>query len=338
MKTIEHVPNPAPSRAARIVLNVALLAIVFVTPLLWVQANFSYYNTPDNLMDPYTDATTYLAAGERLNAGHDLYRLGPGDRPVLPWAEHYTAPLLSPPPIAVFWRPLAAVDWGIVLWIAACWIAMLGTLGWLVLRVGLPAVLLAFVLSHSIGEQLAVANANAFAPLLYVLLWRYRDRAVAGVSIATMAAIKLAPAVLIAWLIGTRRWRVALTAIVAVAVIFLVSGLGAGFSSYGEWLGTLSTNSVTPISVSGLTGVSWASYAFLVLTGIVAFLTGPRWPRLSFCVAIAGAVLGTPALYSSSLVGLLALTAPLAGPGRGLSFWPARMAPRAPAAAPAEAG
>src|SRR3954451_3473833 len=107
--------RPASVRFRRIV-NVFLLLLAVGTPLLWARANFDVYNLPGNLMDPFTDATTYLAAGERLNAGHDLYKLGPGDRPVLEIPGLYSAPLLSPPPIAVMWRPIAVVPWGWSLW------------------------------------------------------------------------------------------------------------------------------------------------------------------------------------------------------------------------------
>src|SRR5438874_8322160 len=77
------------------------------------------------------DAETYLAAGERLNAGHLLYALAPGDRPILANPAFYTYPLLSPPPIAVLWRPLAALPngWGIGLWWLTCVASIVGVLG-----------------------------------------------------------------------------------------------------------------------------------------------------------------------------------------------------------------
>ncbi|MGH2513320.1 MAG: hypothetical protein ACRDGQ_11595, partial [Candidatus Limnocylindrales bacterium] len=55
-----------------------------------------------------SDPSNYSAAGLRLNAGHALY--GPllaGDRAVPGYPELYPAPLLSPPLVAVIWRPLA---------------------------------------------------------------------------------------------------------------------------------------------------------------------------------------------------------------------------------------
>src|SRR4030088_3430196 len=68
------------------------------------------------------DAITYLAAGERLNAGHQLYALAPGDRWVWINPPFWTVPPLSPPPIAVLWRPLAALpnEWGVGIWWLAC--------------------------------------------------------------------------------------------------------------------------------------------------------------------------------------------------------------------------
>ena len=58
---------------------------------------------------------TYLAAGERLNAGHNLYAFGAGDRPIILDPQYWTVPLLSPPPIAVLWRSLALLGTGAML-------------------------------------------------------------------------------------------------------------------------------------------------------------------------------------------------------------------------------
>lgn len=299
-------------------LNVALLAFVIVTSLAWARANFLVYDEPGNLMDPFTDATTYLAAGERLNAGHDLYRLQPGDRPVLTIPGLYSAPLLSPPPIAVLWRPLAAIDWGYALWVGACWVVLLGTVVYVVLRGGLRGVLLVFLLSHAIGEQLAVANVNAFMPALYILVWRLRRSPASGALIGVAAAIKLAPLAMVGWLAGTRRWRAVLGAVIATLVMFLIGGVGAGFGSYTEYLRTLPGNTATALSLSGQTGIPLMSYAFLAGTSLAALLLGPRRPKASFVIALLGAVLGTPALYASGLVSLLALMAPFIGPTTGL--------------------
>jgi hypothetical protein len=310
----------AVSPLTRLVLNIALLILVVVTPLLWANANISFYNTPANLMDPFTDATTYLAAGERLNVGHDLYQLQPGDRNVLAWPGLYSSPLLSPPPIAVLWRPLAAVDWGFTAWIAFCWVVLLGTMLYVVLKWGLPGVVLAFILSFSIGEQLAVANFNALMPAIYILAWRYRDHVRSGALIGIAAAVKLSPVAMGGWLLGTRRWQALTGLALSLGVIFVFSGLGAGFGSYIEYLGTLQGNASSPESISHLTGIPMASYAVLVGGTIAAMALGRRWPKASFEVALLAAVLGTPALYASSLVSLLALSAPFLEGARGLDL------------------
>lgn len=311
--------KPIKPTRARTIIHVLMLVLAIGTPLAFTRAYFIDYADPANLLEPFTDASTYRSAAERLNAGHELYRLQDGDRPVLIIPGLFTAPLLSPPPIAVLWRPLAAVDWGIILWIVAAWTALLGTVVYLILRVGVIAVLLAFLLSQAIGEQLAVANVAAFFPMLYVLVWRYRDRPQVGVLVGVMSVIKLAPIALSGWLLGTGRLRALAVAAASIVALLVIGGLGAGFGSYIDYLGILPSTKPSPISLSGLTGISWMSYALLVV-GTIAAIALRRWPRLSFCVAVVSAVLGTPALYTSGLVSLLALAAPLIGTGRGLSF------------------
>jgi hypothetical protein len=68
---------------------------------------------------PGGDPWNYLAAGERRQAGHPLYALSPGDRPVPLVPPYWSVPLLAPPSIAVLWSlvaPLgdaAMVAWGV---------------------------------------------------------------------------------------------------------------------------------------------------------------------------------------------------------------------------------
>lgn len=314
------IPNPPVDGRVRRWINGALIGLAIATVLIWAFANIAYYNEPDNGIEPFTDAQTYLAAGERLNAGHDLYRLQPGDRAVLTLPGLYSSPLLSPPPIAVLWRPIAAIDLGFALWVAACWVCLLATALYVMLRGGLVGVFAVFALSHAIGEQLAVANANAFMPALYIALWKFRDRPGAGVLVGVAAAIKLAPVAMMGWLVGTSRWRTIAWALAALVALFIVGGLGAGFGSYLDYIGTLPGNQPTRLSISGITGVSWASYAVLALGFIVAVATARRWPRLSFAAALSGAALGTPALYASGLVSLLAIVAPWTGSRHALDW------------------
>src|SRR2546422_8089527 len=76
-------------RASIPALGIGLVVAVFVI----------YYGlTRDHF---FGDSYTYLAAGERLNASHPLYALSPGDRQVAILPPFWTAPLVSPPFIAV---------------------------------------------------------------------------------------------------------------------------------------------------------------------------------------------------------------------------------------------
>lgn len=298
------------SPAGRRVIGMLLLVIAVGTPLAFARAHFIDFDAPGNRLDPFTDANTYLAAGERLNAGHELYRLQPGDRQVLIIPDLFTQPLVSPPPIAVLWRPLAAIPFGIHLWIAACWVALLGTIVYLVLRVGPPAALLAFLLSLPIGEELAVANVASFFPAVMVIAWRYRRRAWIGVPLGVIAAVKLAPIAMVGWLLAERHTRGIVAMAATIAGLLLISVLGAGVDSFLEYLKVVPTLKPSPLSLAGQTGIGWISYAVLV-AGILLAASLRRHPGIAFAVALVTMVVGTPVIYYGGLVVLLALAAPL---------------------------
>jgi Glycosyltransferase family 87 len=312
-----------------------LLVIIAILPSIgfFRVAIATHLNPPFS----FVDANTYLAAGERLNAGHDLYTLSPGDRSILLVPGVSTAALLSPPPIAAIWRPIAAVSWGYQLWVVACWAALLGTIAYLVLRTGAIAVLVAVALSVGIGQQLAVANVASFFPGLLILSWKCRSSPWIGTAIGAMGAIKLAPFVVAGWLIGERRWRALLVAMATGVGLFIVGAVGAGLGSYVDYLKVAQDAGSSPDSLSRLTGISWFSQATLVAGFLLSIVLG-RYPRLSFSIAVTASTIGTPALYFASLVPLLALMAPmLDGRGSAMALGPAtgrRAYDRSVAAAP----
>lgn len=268
----------------------------------------AYMQTGESLAKPFQDALWYQAAAVRLNIGHDLYHLVAGDPPVL-FVQGVTAPLLSPPPIAVIWRPIVLLPFGFAAWMAACWLAVLGTTFYLVYRTGLPGALVATILAPAIGEQLAAGNVAAFFPGLMVLAWKLRDRELAGMAVGLMAVTKLSPASLGGWLVGSRRWRAVAGAAVTIGAILLVTALGAGFTSFREYLDVATSTAPSTASLSGLTGISWLSEATLVGGTLVALALG-RWPRWSFTLAVVVSIIGTPSLYLSGWVALLAILAP----------------------------
>jgi len=297
----------SPRRRALLALVPCLLGLFVCTRYLQVMSE------PATPAKPFADATWYLAAGERLNAGSKLYSLGPGDRPVLILPGISTAPLLSPPPIAVIWQPIAALPFGFALWVVAVWVAVLGTTFHLVYRTGLRGAIVATALAPAIGEQLAAANVAAFFPMLLVFTWRYRDHPIAGVIVASMASLKLAPATLLGWMVGTRRWPGLLAAAVTTVAILVVCLLAVGIQPFADYIGVARSAGPSTLSLSGLTGVPWASAATLITGTIIAACLG-RWPRWSFVAAVVVAVAGTPSLYLSGFVTLLGVLAPFADP------------------------
>jgi Glycosyltransferase family 87 len=279
--------------------------------------------TPGIGVDPFTDSITYLAAGERLNAGHDLYRLGPGDRPVLIVSDTFTAPLVSPPVIAVLWRPLAALPVGQAIWIAACWVALLSTVVYVVAKARWIGIALTLVLMTPIAEQLAVANAAAFFPALLILSWRLGDSPVTGAALGLMAVIKLSPVSMLGWLVAIRARRALIAWVAAVLGLAVIGAIGAGVGSYVTYLDVARTTNPSEWSLSALTGQPWMTYAVLVGGTVLAALTGRR-PAASFMLAVVASVFGSPALYPPAMVPLLALAAPFFGvtaDARGVAGW-----------------
>jgi hypothetical protein len=294
----------------RFALAIGVTALSLVFAYIWLRD----MTTPGSIIPPFTDANTYLAAGERLNAGHELYHLQPGDRYVLMSPETSDAALLSPPPIAVLWRPIAAVPFGFAAWIVACWVALLGTCIWLVLRLGLAGALAVGALSPGIGEQLAACNVAAFFPMLLTVAWLRRGSVLSGLLTGAMASIKLAPGTTVGWQLGTAAWRALAGVVLAGLAALALTIVGAGAGSIGEYLEVARNVRPSTYSLSFIVGVPWASYAVLVLGTLAAAAVGRRSPATAFSIAVIVAVLGTPALYPSGLVTLLAALVPFAVP------------------------
>jgi Glycosyltransferase family 87 len=301
-------PSAVPSNLGSFKVRVILALVPCLLGLFVATQYLTFMASPRSSAPPFSDARTYQAAGERLNAGHDLYRLGPGDRPVL-MVPGLHAPLLSPPPIAVLWRPIAWLPFGFAAWIVACWAAVLGTTFFLVLRTGIRGAIVASMLAPAIGEQLAACNVAAFFPFVMVFAWKARERELGGWAVGVIAAAKLTPASLVGWLVGNRLWRAVIGFVIVVGVILALSILGAGVGSFLEYVDVARTTAPSTSSLSGLSGIAWLSPAFLVAGTLLAAGLGRR-TRLSFVVGVIVSVVGTPALYLSGLVTLLATLAP----------------------------
>lgn len=275
------------------------------------------------------DAFTYLAAGERLNDGHLLYALSPGDRPVDLKPPLWTVPLLSPPPIAVLFRPLALLpnDLGPYVWWAVCIASIVVTTLVMMRRRPILIGLAVLVLSIPIVYDIGVGNLNSLllggiAGAWYLLIRRHDSGA--GVVIAGMTALKLTPVVLAWWLITQRRWTAVRAFVVGGLMIAAVSVLGAGLSAHLEYLGIVrqtSTAGTTDLSLAGIARFVGADPALAGLLPVVALLAGfiAIWflrerPGPAYAVAVVTMLLGSPVVNINWFTVLLAALAPVVWP------------------------
>jgi len=249
------------------------------------------------------DPWNYLAAGERLNAGHPLYALSPGDRPVVLAPPYWSVPLLAPPPIAVLWRPLALLgEPSMWLWGFAGLAGVVGS-AWFIGRRG--ALLVVAILALPLA--LTAISGNASALILPALLgvWHWRDRPwVVGSLVAGAGAVKLTPFVLILWMIATGRWRALAATAMVLGTIVVISIAGAGLDSYADWIRSAASAAPSPSSISTLTGLGPAVVAALLAIPVLLAWRRDRW---SFGAAIVATAIATPALYFPALALLAAV-------------------------------
>ena len=275
------------------------------------------------------DAFTYLAAGERLNAGHLLYALSPGDRPVDLNPPYWTVPLLSPPPIAVIFRAFAAMppDTGAYAWWALQLVALVTSLVMLGRRKPLLTAGAMLLLLIPTVYEIGVGNLNSMVLLGLILTWRWATRGpqpAAGVVAAILTVVKLTPAALGWWLIVTRNWRAVGAAIVTGVIALGISVLGAGLDTHLEYLrilrdpGSMSPSALSLAGMAVYVGVP-ASVANLlptlaIVVGLIAILLLRNRPAWSFGVTVLVMIYGSPAVSINWYVLLYALIAPLAWP------------------------
>ena len=253
------------------------------------------------------DALGYQAAGERLNAGHDLYALSPGDRPVEMHPPFWSRPFLYPPVWGVIWRPIAALPFGLALWMAVVGIAMLWwawtARPWVVVAVSIP-----------FGVLLASGNV---AGLILVGMSRVplAGPRTAGLLVGAMTAVKAFPGVLIVWFLATRRYRAAAWTVGTAAALTLIGYLYDPELSWRYVRDVIPSTQLLGSAPAALLGIpTWSSWAVLG-----AALAWTIW-RKSYASAVVAAVLGAPAGGFAGLAQLGACDPAGAGPsGPGTS-------------------
>ncbi len=298
-------------------LRAAVLTVLLAYAAVFWRAGTDWATNPTQVG---TDASNYYAAGQRVNDGYPLYRLGPGDLEVPMVPPYAFTPLVSPPPIAVSWRLLALLPRDLALW--GWWLTAMtmiaGTAFWMTGRGSIALTLATLVLGIDIVYTRFSANINALLLPATAAIWlscRARRSAVVGLLLALSVAVKVMPVLLIVWLVAGRRWRDLAWFTTAGIAISAISLVGAGLQAHFDWIGVVrstNTEGVFPDSLAG-----WAlrfglpiQYVGLVLP--IALLVGSafvvilrRRPGLAFAVAIVTAVLANPAIHPGSLAMLL---------------------------------
>lgn len=281
----------------------------------------------------------YLAAGERLNARHALYALAPDDRSIPLMPPFWTVPILSPPLVAVIWRPLALLptEVAVLLW-WALWTAAMSTAVLLMPRVR-PILASAAVVVLAVPIAFGLASGNLNGPVLlglvaFWLLLRRGYEMQAGAVAGLLMVLKLTPAVVVIWLLLTGHRRAAMGALAAAAVAMMVAVLGAGIDSHLAYMDVvLRTHALgtTGLSLAGhlrATGLApeVARFAPLAASGIgllLAYRFRAR-PGPSFGIGVATMVCGSPVVNVEWFMLLLAAFAPAIWPlGGPRAFQPA---------------
>ena len=309
--------------ALGVLLGVVLLYRVLQIAVLTGQIQWGY------------DFSFYWTAAAHLLDGQPIYSAAQLAGPYAPQGQEG---FLYPPPFAAALIPFAAVlsrDPRVVNWIwFALGLVILTASVWSVARVeGLAD---RFAILRGRGAWWLVAGALALPPVvaelvlgnvhleilgLLALAWlgiRRRTRngeVVAGAAIGVATLVKVFPGLLILWLILARRYRAAVAAVIAIAVIALATLPITGIQPWLDYptvlanLGAPSdtTDTLAPtVWLAPLLGFGLAriliTVAGLVLVAIVAIAAqGRQSLAASYATAVTASVLIAPAVYQHYL-------------------------------------
>lgn len=258
----------------------------------------------------FVDFWNYYAAGERLNAGHQLYALSASDRIVSMNPAFVNTPSVQTPFMNLLWQPLAHLPAELVgtLWVGANVIAVLWVVAIVYRRGPAWAPLVVGAVAFSGGAMIAVGNVNGLLLAGYALVWLNRDRPIVGAIVGLMGAAKLLPATLIAFLMRSAAWRPAAIALVIGLALTVMAAMAVGPRLMGEYVTVLRGAAPTLWSASGLTGLTWLSPALgVALTAAAA--AAPSRPA-AFRLAVLASVIGGTAVGPATIPLLAAVAIP----------------------------
>jgi hypothetical protein len=266
---------------------------------------------------PYPDATLASLAGRPTF----VYP------PLLLWVD---APLALLPILA------ARIVWTVVLEVAvAAAMAVLRVRDWRCYAVAL--------LSVPTLSGLIMGNVTIALVLGLALAWRSRDRwLIGGITIGLVVAIKLLLWPLFVWLVATRRFRMAGTAVITGSVAALSSWAAIGFSGLSEYthlLHIVATKTAGPrafsiatlaheAGLSSTLGHSLQRLCGAAAIGYALFAArGQDGDRRAFSAALVGALVISPVVwlhYPALLLVPVAIMSPRLGPAWAVPglFWP----------------
>ena len=180
--------------------------------------------------------------------------------------------------------------------LAAFWgaaVVLLGTRGW--------AGPLAVAVTPAFTLMVGVGNVNSLLLAGLVGAWLLRDRPVVlGILLGALVSLKLTPAVLVIWLLGTRRWRALAWTVGTLVILGIATAWLLGPRVLLDYVGVMQ-------SVSGSRPLS--TVILVVGLGLVG-LVGRRFPRATFALAVMLVPLGSPVAAGHTWALLLAAAAP----------------------------
>ncbi len=158
----------------------------------------------------------------------------------LQWNAHPPASILLVLPLGFLRHEIAFFVWNLAtfpLFVVAVWIVMAELAPWNWRRGALAALAIGAVgiTCFPLLHQVVMGQFNALLAFLIAVAWASDRRGwwlTAGLAVGFAAAIKLFPAFLFLYLLGTRRWR---TVGVAVAVIVAVNAVALGVFGFGAY-------------------------------------------------------------------------------------------------------